>query len=340
MKNVFLFFGLLGSCAIAHSQDKDAEAKVHYLTAEESFNKGTLAGAEECTRELRDAEISLGTTNAKILYLKIKAEYKFYPYLYNEYALIISLKTFFKITDANTFPSDKYTEIVKISLDINYVKDPEFEKKILDPDFIKENKELAPDYQFTGDGNFTHGEAYYYESNAEGYSEALYYFKKAADSGNLEAMSNLSKMYYEGWGDEKNYEKALYWAFKANDSTQISFLIAYTTKYVTFSGQKVIDWAAPMSQGKNSTTSEAASFLIAKIYYEGIGGVEKDNFQALQWYIKAYSQTQNSERRMDIKDRIGTISYVNSSEKDIEEKKAISDVIAEWLKKENIVKLY
>ncbi len=48
------------------------------------------------------------------------------------------------------------------------------------------------------------------------YEEALPLFEKLAREGDAEAMYYLGMMYYEGWGVEKDLDKAVEWWKRAN----------------------------------------------------------------------------------------------------------------------------
>lgn len=58
------------SLGAVQAQDRDTEARLHYLKAEELLNEGKLV---ESLDRLTKAEESLGSTNKKILFLKIQA---------------------------------------------------------------------------------------------------------------------------------------------------------------------------------------------------------------------------------------------------------------------------
>ncbi|BCD61766.1 MULTISPECIES: tetratricopeptide repeat protein [Nitratiruptor] len=51
---------------------------------------------------------------------------------------------------------------------------------------------------------------------ADKFDEALPLFKELAKNGDGEAMYYLGMMYYEGWGVEKDQNKAVEWWKKAN----------------------------------------------------------------------------------------------------------------------------
>ena len=53
---------------------------------------------------------------------------------------------------------------------------------------------------------------------AEQYSEALELIFPLAKSGDVNAQLLLAKMYYQGQGLEKNYDKASYWVCRASET--------------------------------------------------------------------------------------------------------------------------
>src|SRR5882672_2049888 len=73
MRRIFPLVVLLIAYATGYSQSNDAIAKTYYINAEEAFNKGTLFDNDVCIAQLNKVEQTLGATNPKILYLKIKA---------------------------------------------------------------------------------------------------------------------------------------------------------------------------------------------------------------------------------------------------------------------------
>jgi|GEM_PF-4940634 len=148
------------------------------------------------------------------------------------------LKKFFQITDVNTFPADKYADILKInsgSLE-DRVKDPDFYKKINDTNYFKQYPEFKPLYdplyKFTSEAYYQHWKKFMAESfiltkgstsgddlwKDEGYSKALSYFSPAEGKGNIEAMKELSRMYRYGWGVSSDTKISLDWALKASDT--------------------------------------------------------------------------------------------------------------------------
>ncbi|MBS1920771.1 MAG: hypothetical protein JST17_11005 [Bacteroidetes bacterium] len=122
MKATSLLTLLLSITIWVNGQDKDIEAQMHYTSAEDKYSKGGIQNYEDCFEELGKAESILGKTNSKILYLKIKAlssiaklNETYYSYdTYYYYDIDTCLKTFFNITDAKSYPVEKYTEILNI----------------------------------------------------------------------------------------------------------------------------------------------------------------------------------------------------------------------------------
>jgi TPR repeat protein len=53
---------------------------------------------------------------------------------------------------------------------------------------------------------------------AEQYSEAIELIFSLAKSGDINAQLRLAKMYYQGQGLEKNYDKASYWVCRASET--------------------------------------------------------------------------------------------------------------------------
>ena len=54
----------------------------------------------------------------------------------------------------------------------------------------------------------------------EQYSEALELIFPLAQSGDINAQLHLAKMYYQGKGLEKDYDKATYWICRASESDE------------------------------------------------------------------------------------------------------------------------
>jgi len=123
IKNMkFFIVAVLCSLGIvSFSQDNETVARMYNTKAEEYYNTSDWAAS---FNELNEAEAALSTTNPKILYLKIKAlslsGYKNnFCYLFE---LDTTLKKFFSLTNAKTYPADKYMEIASISAEFKQLK--------------------------------------------------------------------------------------------------------------------------------------------------------------------------------------------------------------------------
>lgn len=100
------------------------------------------------------------------------------------------------------------------------------------------------------------GESYCTNSvDAPNYSEAIKWFRKAAEGGYAEAQYNLGLCYGEGLGVTKNATEALKWNRKAAD------------------------------QGLS-----IAQYNVGVYYEHGLGGVKQDYEEAVKWYQKAAEQ--------------------------------------------------
>lgn len=314
MKNLICLSVLMIASLTAVCQDKDTEARVYYTSAEENFNKGTYLGAEKCIEELEKAENALGATNSKILYLKIKSFDKFYSryYFFDE---IMCLKKFFEITDPKSFPFDKYSEMVKINdgyLAI-FVKDKDFNKKISDSVFISKNPTISPRYKYSDATEYDHGDIFWSESfkrsvnskesdlwRDEGFNKASTYFNLAAKKGNKKAMSALSGMYLHGQGVIIDEKKSLQYALDANDTSTLALLYFIAGEKLINDGNQIIEWCIGVfTNSTDSFTAQEAARALAQIYEKGLAGVTKDNYKAMEWYIKANSKGCDCKPYMD-----------------------------------------
>src|SRR5437763_561994 len=56
------------------------------------------------------------------------------------------------------------------------------------------------------------------EGTEKNLEKAFYWFQRAAENGNTDAMNSLATFYENGKGTEKNLEKAFYWFQKAAEN--------------------------------------------------------------------------------------------------------------------------
>lgn len=315
MKRISLILLILSLHSSVFAQDKDAEAKVHYIRAEEYFNTGTYYGAEMCIEELENAEKSLGTTNSKILYLKIIAAHKLDLSSYYWYDKIMWLKNFFMITDSKTFPFEKYAEILKINDKFFhlFVKDVDFEKKVKDSSYIANSPELSPNFKFSAEAQFKLGDVIISDrknttksddSNAlydECYERANMYFRSSANSGNTEAMIALGNAYSSGLGVSKDYPKALTWYKKAQENgnarakTYIDILYKYHVAELTPDAKDAIQTYEKQAEDGNIDAMSS----IGNVYFFG-KKVDKDYVKAAKWFTKFVEKSNNVEEKRHV----------------------------------------
>ena len=123
-------YSIVLNCGIVlstHAQSNQIEAKAAYLLAEESFAKGDYVATLEY---LENSTKSLGTTNSKLLYLKIQAELELYKKDKTYYdALIKSISDFQNSPDVNNYTEEKVLEIAKTKMLLVKEREQEAKKK-------------------------------------------------------------------------------------------------------------------------------------------------------------------------------------------------------------------
>ncbi len=76
------------------------------------------------------------------------------------------------------------------------------------------------------------------EKNLE---KVFYWYQKAAENGNKDAINNLAIHYKNGEETEKNLEKAFYWYQKAAENSNknaMKFVTNFSTSFTTFTDVK------------------------------------------------------------------------------------------------------
>ncbi len=138
MKKIILLFLCALFATISNAQITDNEAKELYQKAEDLFDEKDYY---ECYEVCNNLEKKIGKSNPKILYLKIKAikenldnnpqkSNKILNRNYNNYNNFVqNTNNFFSLIDKDTYPSDKYDEILRIQNQFKTeLKNYEFEK--------------------------------------------------------------------------------------------------------------------------------------------------------------------------------------------------------------------
>ncbi len=127
-------------------------------------------------------------------------------------------------------------------------------------DQMNANAEYARGLQYYNGGDYKKGASHDYE-------EAMRRFRKAADYGNVEALSMIGIMYEKGNGVQQNYGEAVKWYRKAAD--------------------------------RGDTTTQS----ILGMMYESGKVVPQDYVQAHMWYNLIVAHAEGIERDMAVKDR-------------------------------------
>ena len=122
------------------------------------------------------------------------------------------------------------------------------------------------------------------------YKEALYWFNKAADEGNTEALHYIATCYYNGYGVTQNYKEALVWYRKAADKNYdlSQFMIGYCY-YKGHGVKQSIKKAAKWYEKAAEQGLPVAQMSLAGCYY--IGEEIKRNIEkAIYWWTLAAEQ--------------------------------------------------
>ena len=120
-------------------------------------------------------------------------------------------------------------------------------------------------------------------SNA--YAESVQEIIASAQKGNTDAQNKLGNMYYDGKGVAQDYNESLRWYKKAAKTGNIEALnnvgLVYST--VLNDGNMALYWYdKALKQGDVS-----ASNRIGMVYLLGKNGVKQDYKEAMRWFEKA-----------------------------------------------------
>lgn len=120
------------------------------------------------------------------------------------------------------------------------------------------------------------------------YTESVTWFKKAAETGNAEAMFNLALVYQMGGEKEfpPNEKEALIWFEKAAAKDHVKSMIR--TAEIYLSGKPPHDYAKAMTWFKKAAEKgdESAMYNVGLLYASGTG-VPINMEEAKKWYTKA-----------------------------------------------------
>ena len=136
------------------------------------------------------------------------------------------------------------------------------------------------------------GKAYHKdEDNVEGVkkdcSEAIRWWKKAADQGNAKAQYSLGNSYYDGEGVAVDQTEAVKWFRKAAEQghAQAQFNLGYAYERgegVAKDQTEAVKWYRKAAEQGDAY----AQYIIGDAYLEG-EGVAKDQVEADKWYARA-----------------------------------------------------
>ena len=121
-------------------------------------------------------------------------------------------------------------------------------------------------------------------------SEALEWYRKAAEKGNAEAQLELGKRYFEGRGVSPNEDEAVEWYRKAADKGNTEAQLELGDRYFDGNGVKQKYSEAAKWYLKAAVLGiPRAQYQLGQMYSQG-QGVERNYAEAAEWYRKAAEQ--------------------------------------------------
>ena len=140
--------------------------------------------------------------------------------------------------------------------------------------------------------------------------KAVFWWAKAAQSGNAEAQNNLGEAYFEGKGIAIDYELAMSWWNKAaaQNNSKAMMHIANTITNPPVDSIKVDLVTARFWWMKAAELGESyAMYRVGDIYERGVGHTQVMLDQAFKWY-KLAAQKGSEEAQNSLKKFKKTIS--------------------------------
>jgi TPR repeat protein len=124
-------------------------------------------------------------------------------------------------------------------------------------------------------------------SKKKNYTEAMRWYRMAADRGNAQAQVEIGNLYMEGQGVSQSYSEALRWFRLAANQGNIEAQNDIGFIYLTGLGVPK-DYAEAMRWLRKSADqgNEVAQRNIGVIYLQG-WGVTQDRAEAIRWFRKA-----------------------------------------------------
>ena len=167
------------------------------------------------------------------------------------------------------------------------------EKKKLEFKLIKLRSEL-------GDPSDYLKLAWLYENGtgvSQNDSEALEWYRKAAEKGNADAQIELGKRYFEGRGVSANEAEAVVWYRKAADKGNTEAQLELGDRY--FEGRGVEQKYSTAAEWYRKAAEQGiarAQYQLGLMYSQG-QGVERNYVETAEWYRKAAEQGSKEAQR-------------------------------------------
>jgi len=138
---------------------------------------------------------------------------------------------------------------------------------------------------------FKEGEKYYFgQGVTQDYTQAVYWYRKAAEQGYASGQNNLGYMYRNGLGVTQDYTQAVYWFRKAAEQGDADAQSNLGDMYeaglgVTQDYTQAVYWYRKAAEQGDADAQNNLGYM-----YEAGHGVTQDYTQAAQWYHKAAEQ--------------------------------------------------
>lgn len=187
-----------------------------------------------------------------------------------------------------------------------------------------------------GDARAQADVGYAYETGdgvAKDTNQALYWYRKSAENGNMDGQANLAYFYYNGLGVAQDYKQAFYWNKKAADQG-----LARAQNWVGFLYEKGLGVEQNYTEMFNWYIKAAAqndgnALRNVGVSYDNGRGVSKDLGKALYYYREALAKGELSQANVEwTENRVKTLTDSGYTEKSDEVlQQAISKLKAERL---------
>jgi TPR repeat protein len=151
------------------------------------------------------------------------------------------------------------------------------------------------------------------------YTQAAYWYRKAADQGSKEAQFNLGVMYANGQGVSQDYTQAAYWYRKSADQGGAS--AQYNLGLMYYNGQGVPqDYTQAFSWFRKAADQghAEAQYNIGQMY--GLGqGVHQDDITALMWIYISYAHSEGTPLQASVSEILNKLNKLTVPQEQINE---------------------